>query len=52
MGENDFFVPANEAKQFYEQIKLKDKNLKFHNSGHELPDEYINDVLDWIVKHN
>jgi len=52
MGKTDFFTPAEEANAFFEQLIINDKELKFFDSGHELPDEYINDVIEWITQHN
>ena len=52
MGNDDFFIPVQEAREFYEKISLDDKSLKFYNSGHELPGEYIDDVIDWLEQHN
>ncbi len=52
MGTNDFFISQDEANTFFNRISQNDKHLKFFNSGHLLPSDYIGDVLDWIVKHN
>ena len=52
MGRTDFFIPESEARAFYDAITMDDKTLKFYESGHELPDEYIEDVIHWIRKHN
>ena len=52
MGKSDFFIPEDEAKAFYGNIKMEDKELKFYDSGHELPDAYVDDVIQWILEHN
>ena len=52
MGRTDFFTSEQEAKEFYDRIPLKDKNLKFYEAGHSLPPESISDVVEWIIAHN
>ena len=52
MGKTDFFIPEQEARAFYNEISIDDKELKFYDSGHELPDAYIEDVINWISLHN
>jgi len=52
MGKTDFFIPEQEARAFYDEILIDDKKLKFYDSGHELPDAYIEDVINWITQHN
>lgn len=52
MGKTDFFIPVHEAQSFYNAIPNDAKQLKFYDSGHELADKYIEDVIKWIVKHN
>lgn len=52
MGKTDFFIPEQEARNFFADITIEDKILKFYDSGHELPDEYVGDVINWITKHN
>lgn len=52
MGKSDFFIPEDEAKAFYNNLRLEDKELKFYDSGHELPDAYVEDVVQWITEHN
>jgi len=52
LGEQDPFLPAEEAKEFFEHISIDEKVIKFHQSGHELPDEYIDDVISWMLKNN
>lgn len=52
MGKTDFFIPEKEARAFYNEILVADKELKFYDSGHELPEDYIEDVINWISQHN
>ncbi|WP_375324270.1 alpha/beta hydrolase family protein [Flagellimonas sp. GZD32] len=52
MGNSDFFIPENEANTFYNNLTLENKKLKFYDSGHELPNSYMEDVLQWIKAHN
>lgn len=52
MGKIDPFIPADEAREFYKQIPIDDKKLKFYDSGHELPTDYTKDVISWITQHN
>ena len=52
MGKTDFFIPEQEARTFYDDILIEDKKLKLYDSGHELPNAYIEDVINWITQHN
>ena len=52
MGRTDPFTSEQAATEFYSDIPLKDKNLKFYEAGHGLPPEYINDAIAWIIAHN
>ncbi len=52
MGATDFFTSEAEANQFFDEISLRDKYLKFYEAGHGLPSEYQYDVVDWLIKHN
>ena len=52
MGKTDFITPEQEARTFYDDISIEDKKLKFYDSGHELPNAYIEDVINWITQHN
>lgn len=52
MGKTDFFITMDEAREFYKRISIDDKKLKFYESGHELPTNYISDVISWITQHN
>lgn len=51
MGNADSYIPAEEAREFFEQIPIDDKKLKFYTSGHELPANYIRDAISWIAQH-
>ena len=52
MGRTDSNTSEQVVKEFYDDLPLKDKNLKFYEAGHSLPPEYINDVIEWITTHN
>jgi Xaa-Pro aminopeptidase len=38
-----------EAQDFFDKIMIKDKSLKFYESGHFLPDEFISDAVKGIL---
>ncbi len=50
MGTKDSWYTKEEAQDFFDKITIKDKSLKFYESGHYLPDEFISDVLKNISK--
>lgn len=50
MGKEDGWYDNEEAQYFFDKINIKDKNLKFYESGHLLPDEFISDVIKNINK--
>ncbi len=52
MGKTDFFITEEEARAFYDEVLIDDKKIKFYDSGHELPDDYVEDVISWIAQHN
>ncbi len=52
MGKTDFFIPEEEARAFYNKLSIDDKKLKFYESGHELPKDYVEDVINWLTQHN
>lgn len=52
MGKTDRGIPVAEAREFYTKIPIDNKKLKFYDSGHELPNDYINEVISWIIQHN
>lgn len=45
MGTKDNWYTKKEAQDFYDIIEIKAKRLKFYESGHYLPDEFISDVI-------
>jgi len=45
MGTKDGWYTKEEAQDFFDNITIKDKSLKFYESGHYLPDEFISDVI-------
>lgn len=52
MGKTDPFIPIEEARVFHKGVPIDEKKLKFYASGHELPTDYIEDVIRWIDQHN
>lgn len=50
MGTKDSWYTKEEAQDFFDTITLQDKSLKFYESGHYLPDEFISDVIKNISK--
>ena len=52
MGEKDWFASKEEVNGFMEQVATSDKELKFFDAGHILPNEYKSDVIRWISAHN
>ena len=45
MGTKDGWYTKEEAQDFFDKITLKDKSLKFYESGHYLPNEFISDSV-------
>jgi dienelactone hydrolase len=52
MGNNDFFYTEEEVSSFFENVPIKEKKIKYFDSGHILPNEYKTDAIGWITKHN
>jgi len=50
MGTKDNWYTQKEAQDFYENIEIKDKKMKFYESGHYLPEEFISDVIKSLIK--
>ena len=50
MGTKDVWYTKEEAEDFFDKITIKDKSLKFYESGHYLPGEFINDVIQSLNK--
>ncbi|MGB5821139.1 MAG: alpha/beta fold hydrolase [Saonia sp.] len=50
MGKKDGWYTEKEAQDFFDKIAIKDKTLKFYESGHYLPDEFISDAIKSINK--
>ena len=51
MGTKDGWYIKEEAQDFFNAIMIKDKTLKFYESGHYLPDEFISDTIKGINKY-
>ncbi|HET8864265.1 MAG TPA: alpha/beta fold hydrolase [Gracilimonas sp.] len=52
MGEQDFFYTKEEVNSFYEGVSIKEKKVKYFESGHILPEAYVNEVITWVTKYN
>ncbi|WP_298537666.1 dienelactone hydrolase family protein [uncultured Algibacter sp.] len=50
MGTEDEFYSEEEVQAFFNDIKIKDKKLKFYNTGHFLPDEFNSDAIKYILR--
>ncbi|RFN57790.1 alpha/beta fold hydrolase [Marixanthomonas ophiurae] len=50
MGTKDSWYTEKEAQDFYDTIEIKAKTLKFYESGHYLPEEFISDVIKSLNK--
>lgn len=50
MGTKDGWYVEQEVQDFFDSITMKDKTLKFYESGHLLPDEFISDAIKSINK--
>ena len=50
MGTKDGWYTKEEAQDFFDKITIKGKSIKFYESGHYLPDEFINDVIESLIK--
>lgn len=50
MGTKDNWYTEREAQDFYDNIEIKAKALKFYESGHYLPKEFISDVIKSLNK--
>lgn len=50
MGTKDNWYTEKEAQDFYDNIAIKSKALKFYESGHYLPEQFISDVIKSLNK--
>ena len=51
MGRQDYFTTEQEATDFFEKVPTEEKELKFFEAGHILPNEYGLDAIRWVVKY-
>lgn len=49
MGTKDGWYTKEEAQEFFDKITMKDKSLKFYESGHYLPESFIDDAIEGIT---
>lgn len=52
MGKSDFFTTVDEASAFFKEVPVKEKEIKFFDSGHILPNAYRVDAIRWITAYN
>ncbi len=52
MENKDFFYTSEEVSTFIKNIPIAEKELKYFDSGHILPNEFKTDAISWITKHN
>lgn len=50
-GRRDKWYTESEARQLYELIPSSTKELKFYDSGHKLPTEYVPKAVQWFEDH-
>jgi len=50
MGTNDVWYSKEEAQDFFDNIIVEDKSLKFYVSGHYLPEEFIADTIKGLTE--
>jgi dienelactone hydrolase len=51
MGTTDVYYTKEEAEEMVSTIPGTAKQLKFFESGHQLPPEYIDDAIAWMRTH-
>lgn len=49
VGTKDVWYTKDEAQDFFDKINIEDKTLKFYESGHYLPDEFISDAVKGLL---
>jgi dienelactone hydrolase len=48
MGNSDTYYTEEKARDYFEQITIKEKSLKIYESGHYLPETFIADAIKFI----
>jgi len=51
MGRQDPVLPGEAARRLYDLVESPSTKLIFHDSGHRLPDVYIDNSLAWFREH-
>ena len=51
MGNQDIAYSMADAKEMYDMIPIKNKNMIWFNSGHRLPVDYIKTSIEWLNKY-
>lgn len=52
VGKRDWAYTTEEVTSFYEDVSIQEKEVKYFDSGHELPNDYVHDVIRWITTYN
>lgn len=52
MGNTDPFYTEEEVSSFIKNIPIPEKEVKYFDAGHVLPNEYKIDAISWITKHS
>ena len=48
MANADTYYTEEEARDFYDQISVEGKVFKIYESGHSVPDFFIEDVIEFL----
>jgi dienelactone hydrolase len=48
MARKDQFYSVEQAQQLFDAVPGTDKTIRFFDSGHSLPQEYVTQVVEWI----
>ena len=51
MGREDEWYTVDSAEHLYDLINSPIKNIIWYNSGHNLPIEHVEDVINWFNEH-
>ena len=49
LGRNDPWYTEQEVQDFFDEISIEDKSLKFYSAGHDLPESFISDSIRGIL---
>ena len=51
MAKNDTWYTVDGGNQLYSLVGSPEKNIIWYDSGHNLPEEHVYDVVKWIKEH-